>query len=242
MKKLGKMVCHIPARAGSKRVKSKNLRQLDGKPMIAYAIETAKACGRFDEIYVNTDSEEIMALAREWGVQVYKREGWLASDAAKGDDFTADFMEHIRTDTLVMISPVCPLVTVDDVNHALEAYADSECDTLITCEQTQMQVFCNGHGINLDETAPLAPSQENPFVQTLNWAVAIWDTAVFLEAYRTRRAGYLGQRRILWPIEPSHAVKVSHEADFRMAERMLMAARLDDSRTSAPQYWTPSVI
>jgi CMP-N,N'-diacetyllegionaminic acid synthase len=240
MRNLGKLVCHIPARAGSKRVRSKNLRLLCGKPMIAYAIETAKACGRFDEIYVNTDSEELMALAREWGVKVYKRDGWLAGDTAKGDDFTADFMEHVRPDTLVMISPVCPLVSVDDVNQALKAYADSDCDTLITCEQTQMQVFCNGRGINIDETAPLAPSQENPFVQTLNWAVTIWDTSIFLETYRTSRKGYLGTRRLLWPIEPSHAIKVSHEADFRMAERMILASRSAASQEEPPQYWMPT--
>ena len=240
MRTLGKVICHIPARAGSKRVKSKNLRLLDGKPMIAYAIETAKACGQFDEIYVNTDSEEITALAREWDVKVYKRDSRFASDTAKGDDFTADFMEHVHSETLAMISPVCPLVTADDVRHALEAYANSDCDTLITCEQPQMQVFCNGRGINIDETAPLAPSQENPIVQTLNWAVTIWDTMAFLKAYRESRKGYLGQRRLLFPIEPSHAIKVSHEADFQMAERMIMAARLNASLEQAPRYWTPS--
>ena len=223
MKNLGKILCHIPARAGSKRVKSKNSRLLCGKPMIAYAIETAKASNIFDDIYVNTDSDTIMSLSLALGIKVYRREAWLASDEAKGDDFTADFMENIQSDTLVMISPVCPLITSDIVQNAIEAYAFSDCDTLITCEQTQMQVFCHDKGVNIDENAPLSPTQKNPYVQILNWAVTIWDSNTFLKMYRTNRNGYLGTNRLLFPIESTSAIKVSHEADFLMAERMLIA-------------------
>jgi N-acylneuraminate cytidylyltransferase/CMP-N,N'-diacetyllegionaminic acid synthase len=229
----------IPARAGSKRVPAKNLRYLCGKPMIAYAIDCAKACGCFDDIYVNTDSETLMALAAEYGVESYRRDAWLASDEAKGDDFAADFMEIMKPDTLVMISPVCPLVTPDDVQRAMAAYKASDCDTLISCEQTQMQVFMDGKGVNIDETKALAPSQENPFVQTLNWAVTIWDCATFLKSYRAERKGYLGTNRLLFPIDPSHAVKVSHEADFLMVERM-MAANNEGNGHSKPKYWTKS--
>ncbi len=239
MREIGKVVCHIPARAGSKRVKSKNLRMLCDKPMIAYAIETAKICECFDAIYVNTDSEVIMSLAHEWGVKVYQREGWLASDTAKGDDFTADFMQKIQTDTLVMISPVCPLVTADDVKNALAAYRSSDCDTLITCEQTQMQVFSGGKGVNIDENAPLAPSQENPFVQILNWAVTIWDTGKFLTAYKSGGRGYLGENRLLFPIDSLHAVKVTHEADFRLAEKLLFMGRSTSAIQEVPEYWVP---
>ena len=66
-----KLIAHIPARAGSKRVKSKNLRMLCGKPMIAYAMECAKSCPEIDEIYVNTDCPIIGALAKEYGVKVF---------------------------------------------------------------------------------------------------------------------------------------------------------------------------
>ena len=68
-----KLIAHIPARAGSKRVKSKNLRMLCGKPMIAYAMDCAKSCPEIDEIYVNTDCPIIGALAKEYGVKVFER-------------------------------------------------------------------------------------------------------------------------------------------------------------------------
>ncbi|NCD34514.1 MAG: acylneuraminate cytidylyltransferase family protein [Spartobacteria bacterium] len=236
MKYLGKTLCMIPARAGSKRVPAKNLRYLCGKPMIAYAVECAKASQCFDGVYINTDSEVLMALAESYGVKSYRRDAWLASDEAKGDDFAADFMKKMQPDTLVMISPVCPLVMPEDVSLALKAYVESDCDTLISCEQTQMQVFCQGKGVNIDETAALAPSQENPWVQTLNWAVTIWDTATFLANYKAARKGYLGTNRLLFPIDATHSVKVSHEADFLMAERMIRS--MQSTQKEAPRYWT----
>ena len=84
--KLGKVVAHIPARGGSKRVPAKNLRYLAGRPMIGYAIETALKCPRLDEVYVNTDSERIAAYAQSMGCRVYMRPAHLGSDDATGDE------------------------------------------------------------------------------------------------------------------------------------------------------------
>lgn len=57
----------IPARAGSKRIKNKNIKPFFGKPILAYAIECAKATKLFDEIVVSTDSAHIAAIAQEFG-------------------------------------------------------------------------------------------------------------------------------------------------------------------------------
>lgn len=77
MRDLGKIYAHIPARSGSKRVPIKNLRLLCGKPLIGYAIECAKRCNIFDEIFVNTDSDDLAAVAETYNVSVYRRNAWL---------------------------------------------------------------------------------------------------------------------------------------------------------------------
>ena len=230
-------MAHIPARAGSKRVKSKNLRMLCGKPMIAYAIECAKSCPEIDEVYVNTDCAKIAALAREYGVQVFERNPALASDTATGDDFTVDIMDRLRLDTLMMISPVCPLVSPEDVSNAIKAYkAIVTADTLITCNETSMQVALEGRFVNIDPVGPLKPSQENPKIQTCNWAVTIWNAAVFRHNYEKFKGGYCGSSRILYPIDPLRAVKVSYEEDFRLVEALL-AARATQFENQPSSYW-----
>jgi CMP-N-acetylneuraminic acid synthetase len=236
--KIERLVAHIPARAGSKRVRSKNLRLMNGKPMIAYAIECAKACPEIETVYVNTDSPELMELARELGVEVYERDPSLASDTASGDDFTQDIMTKLNLDTLLMISPVCPLVTPEDVSKAIAAYTTNpEADTLITCTETSMQTAKEGSFVNIVPDGPLAPSQDNPKIQICNWAVTIWNANVFLQNYARTRGGYCGSNRILFPIDPLHAVKVSYEEDFRMAEALLAHRAASKVSLSEPKYW-----
>ncbi|MDQ8180921.1 hypothetical protein [Pelagicoccus sp. SDUM812005] len=235
-----KLVVHIPARAGSKRLRSKNLRLLRGKPMISYAIDCALASGLADEIYVNTDSSELSELAIESGVKVYKRDPSLAADDSTGDDFTADIIESLQLDTLMMISPVCPLVTVEDVTRAIECYRnDSAADTLITCTETQMQAAMEGTFVNIKPGAPLAPTQDNPKIQICNWAVTIWNGPTFLRNYRKFKGGYCGTRRILLPIDPLHSVKVSNEADFRLVESLLRVSE-DSGGEGEVRYWGDS--
>jgi len=239
MKSLGKIIAHIPARAGSKRVKAKNLRLINGKPLLSYSIECALESNVFDEIYVNSDSDDMLSLAKHHGIKGYKRSECLASDTATGDEFTIDFILKTMPDTLVMINPVCPLVDVSDIKHALEEFSKSECDTLITCDSTQMQTFSCGKAVNINTNEQLAPTQQNPSVETLNWAVTIWDVNKFIENFESTGSAYIGKKRLLLPIPPINAVKISKESDFALAEVLLINKKRDMNECEA-KYWSPT--
>jgi CMP-N,N'-diacetyllegionaminic acid synthase len=232
----GKIAAHIPARGGSKRVPAKNLRYLAGRPMIAYAIEAALSCPTLNDVYINTDSEVLASLGERLGCKVYRRPAHLGGDDATGDDFTIDFIENIPCETLVMVSPVCPLIRTDDIAAAIDAYANSDADTLISCSRTQMQTFCDDRAINIDPKGPLAPSQANAPVSICNWAVTVWNTAKFRELYRRFNGGYCGENRLLWPLDPLRSVKVSEEKDFQLAEALLRGRKQSESVTPA-HYW-----
>ena len=218
MKVNEKQVICIPARAGSKRVKAKNLRDFCGKPLISHAIEKSKLLFPNQNIYVNSDSADIQQLARASGVRSYIRDVELASDTATGDDFMMDFICNVEADTCIMINPVCPLITVQDIKLAVQAYERDDCDTLISCSNTQMQTFCDGHPVNLDISEKLKPTQQNPIISILNWGITIWDTEMFKERYQNGSA-YIGHKRLLFEIEPFHSIKISNESDFLFAEK-----------------------
>ncbi|MEM7352105.1 MAG: acylneuraminate cytidylyltransferase [Acidobacteriota bacterium] len=243
MRDLGRVIAHLPARGGSQRVPAKNLRLMVGEPMLAYALRAALASERLPEVYVNTESPEIAALGEHLGAKVYKRSAELASDKATSDHFNMDIIEGLAPDTLVMINPVCPLLRPQEIDDALAAYESSTADTLITVSETQMQTFCDGKPVNIRPDELLAATQDNPVVSICNWAVTIWDCAAFKERYR--RLGYasFGRQRLLHPIDPLRAVKVSIETDFALCERLIPALR-EDNRGSAgeesvPAYWSP---
>ncbi|MEZ6878797.1 cytidylyltransferase domain-containing protein, partial [Enterobacter sp. KBR-315C3_2022] len=81
----------IPARGGSKRIPDKNIKILNGEPLIAWTILAAKESGLFDEILVSTDSEKIAAIADDYGASVpFLRPSQISGDTAT----TAEVVRH----------------------------------------------------------------------------------------------------------------------------------------------------
>lgn len=223
MKDLGKIVLHIPAREGSKRVPKKNIELMNNKPMISYTVEASISANISSELYVNTDSEEIINYIKNnyYQFKIYKRNSYLASDKVQSDEFNYDIIKSLNPDTLIMINPVCPLITKEDIINALNCYKNSDCDTLITSSSTQMQTFCDGNPININLNEPLAPSQNNKTIQILNWAITIWNAKSFSKRMETLGYASLGESRLLYDIEPIKAIKVSEEKDFIFAEQII---------------------
>ena len=119
-------ICIIPARGGSKRIVGKNLKSFMGRPIIAYAIETAQKSGLFDRIIVSTDNEDIALVAEQYGAKVpFIRPAEIANDHAS----TLDVIEHaIRWFNQHHSSPlhaVCclyataPFIRVSDLTEGL---------------------------------------------------------------------------------------------------------------------------
>ena len=218
------IVAHIPARGGSQRVPHKNIRLLAGKPMIAYAIEAALQSSSVDRVLVNTDSERVASVARDFGAEIYIRKPNLATAEATGDDFTFDIISSLGLDALVMVNPVCPLIESKDIDEVVDTFnANPTVDTVITCSETRMQVAFLGQFLNIDPELPLQPSQVNEPLQILNWAVTVWNADVFLKNYGRNGSGYCGTNRLLHVIDDAKAVKVSYEQDFALAEQLLIA-------------------
>jgi len=237
LKTLGKIIAQIPARAGSKRVKSKNLRLIAGAPLLSYSVSAAVASSFISDVYVNSDSAEMLALGESLGAKKYHRKTELASDTATGDQFTVDFIETLKPDTLVMVNPVCPLITTEQIDNAIKAFENSDCDTLISCESTQMQTFCKGIAVNIDPESQLRPTQENPVINTLNWAVTVWDAKKFIENFNKQGYAYIGCNRLLFEIDAISGIKISHEADFNLCEAILIG-RTSVELLDKPVYWS----
>ena len=75
----------IPARMGSKRIEKKNIRILNGKPLISYVIEAAIEANCFDEIYINSESEVFKDIAETYKIKFYKRSEELSNDDKTND-------------------------------------------------------------------------------------------------------------------------------------------------------------
>lgn len=122
----------IPARGGSKRVPNKNIRDVDGKPLIAHSIEQATAAETIDRAVVSTDDSEIAAIAREYGGDVpFKRPSRLATDEAKSPPVVEHALDWIESNgespaIVAMLQVTTPLRTQDDIDRAIRMLRHNE--------------------------------------------------------------------------------------------------------------------
>lgn len=121
----------IPARAGSKRAPGKNIRLLNGMPLIAYSILAAKESLVFDEIIVSTDSSEYMDLAKQFGINENQlRPTSLASDTSPDIDWVNHAVSELiprvqNNDRLCILRPTSPLRTAQTIRSAIEIFSHS---------------------------------------------------------------------------------------------------------------------
>ncbi|WP_029231892.1 pseudaminic acid cytidylyltransferase [Butyrivibrio sp. VCB2006] len=132
-----KALALITARGGSKRIPRKNIKDFNGKPIIAYSIEAALGSGVFDEVMVSTDDDEIAEIAKSYGAQV----PFLRSEKTSNDfATTADVINEViseyekrgkKFDIITCIYPTAPFITAKKLKNAVEELSASDADTLI---------------------------------------------------------------------------------------------------------------
>lgn len=109
----------ILARGGSKGIPNKNIRDLNGKPLISYTISAAQKSD-IDEVWVSSDSDEILNVANNCGAKTIKRPSVLAMDHSPSEPSLIHFLNNVNCDTLIFIQPTSPLLLHSDINLGLE--------------------------------------------------------------------------------------------------------------------------
>jgi CMP-N,N'-diacetyllegionaminic acid synthase len=225
---------HLIARLESQRVRRKNLRMLHGKPLLSWAIEAAKSARGIDRVFLNTESERLADLARSHGIEVFFRDPALAADDVVLDQTTYAFAKAHPADTIGMVNPVCPLTTGADIEAGLARFVADDLDTLLTVREEQLHAFLGGKPINIDVGRRIPMTQDLVPVQLVTWNFCFWKRAAFVANYEANGFGVFTGRIGLLPLDKRTAVKISDEADFRIAEALL-AQRT--APASPPEFW-----
>ncbi len=132
-----KRLAMITARGGSKRIPRKNIKEFNGKPIMAYSIEAALGSGVFDEVMVSTDDEEIADIARRYGAAVpFMRSEKTSNDYATTVDVIDEVIRQYHDrgedfDIFACIYPTAPFVTADRLKEAVDKLSQSDADSLI---------------------------------------------------------------------------------------------------------------
>jgi CMP-N,N'-diacetyllegionaminic acid synthase len=133
------MIALIPARGGSKGLPGKNIKMLNGKPLIAYTIEAALKSRHITRVIVSTDDEKIAEIAISYGAEVpFLRPEVLASDQAKSIDvfnYTINRLEDegkMQINEIIILQPTSPLRNSNHINEAITMFTSKNADSVIS--------------------------------------------------------------------------------------------------------------
>lgn len=143
-----KVLVIIPARAGSKRIPNKNIRDFCGKPLLARTIEQAKKINFASRIIVDTDSPQIAALAKECGAKVpFLRPARLAQDKSRVVDSILNLLsqlkkqENYQPDFILLLQTTSPLREMEDIEKCWKKMKKGGATTVLTVCETHPRLY-----------------------------------------------------------------------------------------------------
>jgi CMP-N-acetylneuraminic acid synthetase len=233
----------VPARGGSKGIPRKNLQLLAGKPLVAHAVETARAAALVSRIVCSTDDPEIAEVARAAGAEVpFLRPADLAADAS--EDWPVfmhalDFLETNegwRPDLIVNLRPTSPLRTPTHVDDAIRLLLDTGADSVKAvhlARQHPHKMWLVGPGGTMEpylktpfrlERGPDVPRAQLDDIYWQNGVVDVTRREVILE-----QGVMIGRRVAGLVTQPAESIDIDTPIDLQLAE-LLLAQRAATAR------------
>ena len=222
----------IPARLGSKRIKKKNIRLINKKPLIQYVIEKVKKCNIFDEIYLNSESEIFNKIAKENNIKFYKRDKSLSTDKSTNDQFALDFMMNIKSDFLIQVLPTSPLIEIDEIKKFVNHFTRNNFDTLISVSDHQIASIYKKKPINFNKIKPNPPSQTMTPIQSYATILMAWNCKRFIYNMKKYDSAYHGGngKTDYFSLTPLSCLDIDNEDDFNLVERIILANNIEISK------------
>ena len=132
-----KVVAVIPARGGSKGIPNKNIRLLNGKPLIYYSVNNAKESRHISEVIISSDSKEVELIAKQMGVTFKNRVAELCQDDTTLDAVVYDAVKDMDCDIVITMKPTSPTLQTETLDRAIEYFLENDLDTLIANEKAR---------------------------------------------------------------------------------------------------------
>lgn len=223
----------IPTRGGSKGLENKNIKMLEGKPLLAYTIEAAQHCADITKVLVTTDNANIASVAREFGAEVYRHPAELSADGKATFPVIQYVVRDLITsgnafELITSMRATSPLRTPEDITNAINLLLQTDADSVISMVADE-----TGHPIRLkmldkdlrisslekgEENSPMI-RQNLPIVYRRNGAIYVTKTPVILggSLFGKDSRGYV--------MPKGRSVNINDEVDFICAAAILRARK-----------------
>lgn len=213
-----KIIAFLPAKGSSDRVPSKNLKLLDGKPLFLHTLEKLVECDFIDEVYLDTESDEVIEHASEVDCKILKRDPELATNKTDGNTLFYNEVLSAEADIYIQILGTSPFINIETIRKGINAIKDTEnYDSAVLVKNEKQYTWTNDGPTYSIESIPNSVDLQNTVIETMGLYIVKSEAAK-----RTMRR--IGDKPYLLEASPLDALDVNWPEDFELAN--LVAAGL----------------
>lgn len=224
---MDKYIALIPVRGGSKSIPLKNIKPINGRPLVYWTLDAAVKCSEIDKIYVSTDSEEIkktvelyrQGMSEPDRLHCVERDPRTATDTASTESAMLDFAEQYEFEHMVLIQATSPLLEAEQLTGGIKKYQDEGYDSLLSAVRQKRFVWKEtakgAEAVNYDFNKRPRRQEFDGFLVE-NGAFYITGRESLLES-RCRLSGKIG----IYEMEEDSYFEIDEPSDWIIVEKLL---------------------
>ncbi|WP_186171461.1 cytidylyltransferase domain-containing protein [Vibrio chagasii] len=214
-----RVVAFLPAKGSSSRIESKNMKLLDGKPLFLHTLEKLVESKLFDDVYLDTESQDVIESASEVDCKILKRDPQLASNKTDGNQMFMNEVNHVDADVYVQILCTSPFIDMNTVKKGLEVLKENNTyDSAILMRKERLYTWGEKRPNYNIESIPNSNDLDDTIIETMGLYIVRKDTAL-----KTCRR--VGDTPYFLEASPLEAIDVNWPEDFELAELIAAGTR-----------------
>ncbi len=216
----------IAVRSGSVRVKNKNIRTFNESTLLELKIKQLQSVKEINDVVVNSNSDEMLSIAKNLGAKTVKRDDYYASNTISMSSVFEDMAKNMDCENILYANCTNPLVSTNSYSDAIRIFLNntSAYDSLVSCHDIKEFLYLDGKALNYDPMNQ-PRSQDLPNVIALNFAISIISKSDMI-----KNRNIIGMNPYFYKLNEVESLDIDTPLDFFIAEKLYQHIILDNNK------------
>ncbi|GHT92335.1 hypothetical protein FACS1894140_4200 [Spirochaetia bacterium] len=220
-----KVVAFLPAKGTSTRIPGKNMKLLNGKPVFMHTLEKICSCDFIDEVYLDTESDEMLEYAPHLRYNPFKRDKTLADNSSTGDMLIYNEAKAVDADLYIQIMCTFPFISKESIKKGISVLLEKpEYDSVVMVKKDKLYEWKdNKPAYYVDGRIPNSVDLPDTLSETMGFYISRREVAI-----NDKRR--VGDHPYLLEASPIEAVDINTLPDFEMAEKISKGLQSEEAQ------------
>ncbi len=216
----------IAVRSGSVRVKNKNIRTFNESTLLELKIKQLQSVKEINDVVVNSNSDEMLSIAKNLGAKTVKRDDYYASNTISMSSVFEHMAKNMDCENILYANCTNPLVSTNSYSDAIRIFLNntSAYDSLVSCHDIKEFLYLDGKALNYDPMNQ-PRSQDLPNVVALNFAISIISKSDMI-----KNRNIIGMNPYFYKLNEVESLDIDTPLDFFIAEKLYQHIILDNNK------------